>query len=311
MAVDSIAAGLAPQISGAIRQAARSTGVSFEYLVTTAQLESGFNPAAQARTSSAKGLYQFIEQTWLSTVKQDGAALGLGRAANAISQTADGRYDIADPKARDAIMKLRTDPTVSALMAGAFARNNAAQLQAAIGRQPTEGELYAAHFLGSDGAGKLINAARSHPRANAAEMFPQAAAANPSIFYDGAGRARTASGVYSKLTAKFEVARTVAFASGLRGTLPATGNAARRAPDTAGVTQVLAQANDDLPPLPDTKPLFQAMFTDRARAAVSGTVTGLWAPSAAPAASADKPVNPLDLFTDTKTDVRGMFGGKA
>ena len=46
MAVDSIAAGLAPQISGAIRQAARSTGVSFEYLVTTAQLESGFNPAA-------------------------------------------------------------------------------------------------------------------------------------------------------------------------------------------------------------------------------------------------------------------------
>src|SRR3974390_1084399 len=65
----------APQITGAIRQAAQSTGISFEYLLTTAQIESNLNPAAQASTSSAKGLYQFIDQTWLGTMKQDGAAL--------------------------------------------------------------------------------------------------------------------------------------------------------------------------------------------------------------------------------------------
>ncbi|MGB8118009.1 MAG: transglycosylase SLT domain-containing protein, partial [Pseudolabrys sp.] len=73
----------APQVTGAIRQAAQSTGISFEYLLTTAKIESNFNPTAQASTSSAKGLYQFIDQTWLGTMKQDGAALGLAGYADA------------------------------------------------------------------------------------------------------------------------------------------------------------------------------------------------------------------------------------
>jgi len=79
MAVNPATASAAPQITGAIRQAAQSTGISFEYLLTTAKIESNLNPSAQASTSSAKGLYQFIDQTWLGTMKQDGAALGLGR----------------------------------------------------------------------------------------------------------------------------------------------------------------------------------------------------------------------------------------
>jgi hypothetical protein len=77
MAVDSINIGGASQVAGAIRDAAQSTGANFEYLLTTAQIESNLNPAAQATTSSAKGLYQFIEQTWLATLKQAGPALGL------------------------------------------------------------------------------------------------------------------------------------------------------------------------------------------------------------------------------------------
>jgi soluble lytic murein transglycosylase-like protein len=68
-----------PQIAGAIRQAAATTGTSFEYLLTTAQIESRLNPAAQAPTSSAGGLYQFIDQTWLATVKNAGPSFGLGQ----------------------------------------------------------------------------------------------------------------------------------------------------------------------------------------------------------------------------------------
>ena len=83
MAVNPAHASAAPQITGAIRQAAQSTGISFEYLLTTAKIESNLNPSAQASTSSAKGLYQFIDQTWLGTMKQDGAALGLGRYVDA------------------------------------------------------------------------------------------------------------------------------------------------------------------------------------------------------------------------------------
>ena len=114
-----------PQITGAIRQAAQSTGISFEYLLTTAQIESNLNPAAQASTSSAKGLYQFIDQTWLATMKQAGPALGLGQLCRRHHRAADGHYEVPDPAMRAAIMRLRSDPQASAMMAGAFTRNNA------------------------------------------------------------------------------------------------------------------------------------------------------------------------------------------
>ena len=216
MAVNPATANAAPQITGAIQQAARSSGISFEYLLTTAHIESNLNPGAQAATSSAKGLYQFIEQTWLGTLKTSGPANGYGRYADAISQSSDGRYEVADPAMRAAIMQLRSDPAASATMAGAFTRANADQLRSAIGRPPSEGELYIAHYLGSDGAGKLIAAATTQPRANAAEMFPRAAAANQSIFYDSAGRPRSAGEVYTKLASRFEVARAVRFTPGSR-----------------------------------------------------------------------------------------------
>ncbi|HEX3338710.1 MAG TPA: transglycosylase SLT domain-containing protein [Pseudolabrys sp.] len=212
MAVNPAASGGTPQITGAIRQAAQSTGISFDYLLTTAKIESNFNPSAQASTSSAKGLYQFIDQTWLGTMKQDGPALGMGRYAGAIAKSADGHYDVSDPAMRAAILRLRSDPQVSAMLAGALTRNNAALVSSNIGRQPSSGELYIAHFLGADGAGKLINGAAKQPRASAAAMFPHAAAANHSIFYDASGRARSVGEVYGKLTRLFDSARTVAFA---------------------------------------------------------------------------------------------------
>ncbi len=212
MAIHPATAGGGPQITGAIRQAAQSTGISFEYLLTTAQIESNMNPSAQASTSSAKGLYQFIDQTWLGTMKQDGAALGLGQYADAITRSSDGRYEVSDPSMRSAILRLRNDPQASAMLAGALTRNNAALVGANIGRQPTNGELYIAHFLGADGAGKLINAASGRPQTSAAVMFPNAAAANRNIFYDHSGRARSVGEVYGKLTSLFDTARAVAFA---------------------------------------------------------------------------------------------------
>ena len=218
MAVNPATASGTPQITGAIRQAAQSTGISFEYLLTTAKIESNFNPSAQASTSSAKGLYQFIDQTWLGTMKQDGAALGLGRYADAIARSSDGHYEVSDPSMRAAILKLRNDPQASAMLAGALTRNNATLVGASIGRQPSNGELYIAHFLGADGASKLINGAAAQPNASAAAMFPSAAAANHSIFYDTSGRARNIGEVYGKLTRLFDSARTVAIAqSGVGG----------------------------------------------------------------------------------------------
>ena len=310
MAVNSATANTAPQITGAIRQAAKSSGISFEYLVTTAKIESNLNPAAQASTSSARGLYQFIDQTWLGTLKTGGAASGYGRFADAISKSSDGRYEVADPAMRTAIMQLRSDPAASAAMAGAFTRANADQIQSSIGRPATEGELYIAHFLGPDGASRLIGAAATNPQAKAADMFPQAAAANSTIFYDSAGRARSAGEVYAKLAGKFETARAFSFSADPL-TVASIGPSRASTPDTAGVTEAYATAHESLPALPDSRPLFQAMFTDRARAAVTQTVSGLWTPSKTQSQPqpAAQPGRPLDLFTDTPTVGRKIFGG--
>ena len=349
MAVNPATAHAAPQITGAIRQAAQSTGISFEYLLTTAKIESNLNPSAQASTSSAKGLYQFIDQTWLGTMKQDGAGLGLGRYADAITRSSDGHYEVSDPAMRAAILRLRADPQASAMLAGALTRNNATLVSGSIGRQPTNGELYIAHFLGADGAGKLINGAASRPQASAAAMFPHAAAANHNIFYDGHGRARSVGEVYGKLTRLFDSARTVAFAQGgvtdsgmvptsvaapplpppvtVAAAPPVKSVSARtmrvasatppippaRIPiqDPAGTTQALARASEQLPPPPAPRPSFQSMFTDRVNQPLAPTLNTLWGARGNGVPGPAQTVQVLDLFTDTRPNERKLLGDKA
>jgi hypothetical protein len=103
MLVDPSNSGAGARVAGAIRQASQATGASFNYLLATAQVESGLDPQAGASTSSARGLFQFIEQTWLATMKQSGGALGYGRYADAIKQTASGRYEVTDQVVRNEI----------------------------------------------------------------------------------------------------------------------------------------------------------------------------------------------------------------
>jgi hypothetical protein len=209
------------RIAGAIKQASDSTGASFEYLVAAAKIESNLQPTASASTSSARGLYQFIEQTWLGTVKQAGASFGYGQYADAITQQPSGAYTVSDPALRDQILKLRDDPAANAAMAGVLTQSNSFKLVGAIGRRPTDSELYIAHFLGVGGAAKLISSNESNPQANAAQMFPAAAAANRSIFYERNGDARSVGGVYAELSRRYQSAANskaaqtaIAFAGG-------------------------------------------------------------------------------------------------
>ena len=200
------AAGVDPtraKIAGSIKQAASTTGASFEYLLATAKMESNFNPKAAASTSSARGLFQFIDQTWLGTVKEAGAHLGYGKYADAITKNPSGSYSVSDPDARAAIMKLRDDPDAASSMAAVLTQSNSFKLTGKIGRRPTDAELYMAHFMGVGGAGKLIQNAEDNPNASAARMFPNAAAANQSIFYDRSGQARSVSQVYSVLNTRY------------------------------------------------------------------------------------------------------------
>src|ERR1043166_877470 len=196
---------IASRVTGAIRDAARATGAGFEYLLNTAVRESNLDPNAKSPNSSATGLFQFLDQTWLATVKQAGPNLGYGKYADAITQNASGSYTVSDPAMLREIMALRKDPAANAVMAGAFANTNAAVLTERLGRKPTDGELYIAHFLGAAGAVRLISAAQTQPNTPAATLFPKAAAANTPIFYDRrTGTARSLSQVYNALVARHD-----------------------------------------------------------------------------------------------------------
>jgi hypothetical protein len=198
MSADSIH-GLGGQVETALRRAASATGVDFSFLVQTARRESGFNAGAQASTSSAAGLFQFVEQTWLSTLKRHGASHGYGRFADAIQEGGDGRMRVEGAEARQAVMNLRYDPHAASVMAAALANDHAAYLRGRTGREPTGGELYAAHFLGPQGSAKLIQAAQYNPTAAAAAYFPDAAASNHKVFYRE-GRPISVAELYTNLS---------------------------------------------------------------------------------------------------------------
>jgi hypothetical protein len=194
--------------SGAVRQAiynaASATGVDFNYLFNQARVESSLNPEAKARTSSATGLYQFIEQSWLGVVTKHGDEHGLGWAASAITRGSDGRYRVADPAMRSAILYLRRDPQASAAMAAEFASDNREYLERRLGHDVDSVDLYLAHFLGAGGATKFLRGHDANPETAAADLFPAAARSNRGVFYNRDGSARSLGEVRERFARKIE-----------------------------------------------------------------------------------------------------------
>ena len=187
----------------AIDTAGAKSDVDFDYLLQTAIRESSLNPEAKARTSSATGLFQFLDSTWLQVMKQEGPRLGYQQYADAIKIDSDGDYYISDKQLKAEVLALREDPQISSDLAAAFTRSNGEYLFERFGRMPSPGELYIAHFLGPQGAERMFNAGLSNPDQIAADLFPKQAKANRSIFYDD-GQARTIREVYRSLVAKHD-----------------------------------------------------------------------------------------------------------
>ena len=187
----------------AIAKASQATGIDFDYLLGQAQLESGLNPTARAGTSSATGLYQFIDQSWLGVIKQHGGEHGLGWASNAITRSGN-RWVVSDPGMKSAILNLRNNPDVSASMAAEFASDNKASLEGSLGRGATGTDLYMAHFLGLGGARSFLRTMQANPNVSGAAMFPAAARANRNIFYDAGGNARSLGDIYQRFAAKLD-----------------------------------------------------------------------------------------------------------
>lgn len=106
-------------------------------------VESGGDPTAKNPMSSASGPSQFIDSTWLSTIKQH-------------------RPDLAQNMSDADLLALKSDPQLSRDMTAAYAADNGAILSKA-GLPVTPGTTYLAHFAGPQGAVKVLNADPNAP----------------------------------------------------------------------------------------------------------------------------------------------------
>lgn len=100
------------------------------------QVESAGIADAKNPLSTATGLGQFIQSTWLRMME-------------------DYRPDLYRTMSRADLLALRTDPTLSREMVKNLARENENFLRAR-GHQVDAGRLYLAHFLGPDGASQAL-----------------------------------------------------------------------------------------------------------------------------------------------------------
>lgn len=172
------------EIVRCIREASEVSGVSFDYMMAKAGHESRFEVNAAAERSSAEGLFQFTAETWLQQMKLHGAKYGYAKLAARIYRDGRGRYRVKSAADREEILSLRRSPRISALLAAEFAKSNQKILSDQIGGEISPIDLYLAHFMGPSGAVMLLRADKFTPNKYAADLFPEAAVANPPIFYN-------------------------------------------------------------------------------------------------------------------------------
>lgn len=132
----------------------KAQAIPEDYYPLLARIESGTRPYIKARTSSASGLYQFIRGTWIAEGGQWGPDMSLA-------------FGGLRPSEEEQHRRART-----------FTQKNADFLQAA-GIRINKATLYAAHFLGPNGARKILLA---NPNASIDTVTDLAQRrANPSI----------------------------------------------------------------------------------------------------------------------------------
>ena len=151
------------EVLSMLDEVAKTTGVEPNLLKTFAAIESSFNPNAGAGTSTAKGLFQFINDTWTGMLDKYGKKYGLSPSTSVY------------------------DPRANALMGAEFLKENQKGLKS-INRGNSPVELYLAHFLGLGGARRLFSAPEGDP-ANL-HVDEKSIRANYDVFYKN-GKIRT------------------------------------------------------------------------------------------------------------------------
>ncbi len=167
-------------------KAAKTTGSDPALLMSIADKESSFSSSAKASTSSASGLFQFVESTWLKALRSFGWRYGHEEEAKAIQ--GQDEHPVISPQKRAEILQLRNDPYLSAALAAEMLKRDGARIAEHLGRSLTAGETYLIHFLGPEDAERFMTKMDAEPQASAARLLPKPARANKPIFYVRQGR---------------------------------------------------------------------------------------------------------------------------
>lgn len=160
-----------------INEAAKVAGVNPLVMMTMAMIESSLNPNAAAKTSSAKGLYQFLDGTWKEMMR---------KYAN--------KYGI--PEGTD-----QFDPVANSLLGAEFLKENAKVSESVMNRPASAVDYYIPHFFGAGGARTFYRQLMKNPNAPAAQTMTKQANANKPIFYQN-GKPRSFAEVYQYFTRK-------------------------------------------------------------------------------------------------------------
>lgn len=150
-------------VKAQIADLSKKYGFDPALMETIAAMESNFAPGAKPGTSSAGGVFQFVDDTWKS-----------------MTRTYGKKFSITENTSRE-------DIEPSLIMAGLFAADNMKTMRKSI-PNPTAVDLYGAHFMGATGWLGFTNYMRNSPNAIAANVYPEQAKANAGIFGDGSAK---------------------------------------------------------------------------------------------------------------------------
>jgi hypothetical protein len=185
---DAAAFGVPAFAAGAIRMASEKNGMDFGYMMELAAAESSFIHDIKAKTSSATGLYQFIEATWHFSLRAHGEKYGLAGLSTQVEiyTDAQGRTQarMPNPFVRATTLELRKQAPLSSLLSAEFQLENRGKQSCYVSKTyMTRAGLYLAHFLGAHDAVYFLNEMEKNPSRGAATTFPEAAAYNRGVFY--------------------------------------------------------------------------------------------------------------------------------
>ncbi len=209
-----------PDIIDALHNASQKTNISFELLVMKAMIESDLGRVTQSKTSSARGVFQYIEPTWIVLMKRYGNRIGYSEYADSIKYSAEHKKHMVQSQtiSRQDVLDLRENPRIAALIKGYQIQDEVKILaQFKNGARVNATDHYIAHMLGLTMARKFYEFQQTESPIILANLknryFSEAVSLNRSFFYDKTGNGLNAAQAYQafhkRMSDKFLQLRTI------------------------------------------------------------------------------------------------------